>query len=737
VAVDKNGNAYIASYGLNQVFKLNPSGQLFVIAGNSAAGFGGDGGPATSAQLNYPRGVSVDSSGNLFIADTFNSRIRRVDAATQTITTVVGTGSNCYPSTATCGDGGPATSAELSNSAGVTVDSSGNLFIADGGNYRIRRVDAARQTITTVVGTGGNCYPSTATCGDGGPATAAQVWPIGVALDTSGNLFIADSANTRIRRVDAATETITTAAGGGTGGDGGLASNSILVGPYGVAVDSSGNLLISEDSSLILDNTNCRVRRVDAATQIITTLAGNGSHGFSGDGGLATSAQLNTPWGLSVDSSENLFIADSDNNRIRRRDAVTQVITTVAGNDTQGFSGDGGPATSAELHLPTGVALDSSENLFIADWGNNRIRRVDAVTQVISTVAGNGSQGFSGDGGPATSAELCAPYGVAVDSSGNLFIADYCNNCIRRVDAVTQVISTVAGNGSQGFSGDGGLATSAQLTRPIAVAVDSLGNLFVGDGGNNRIRRVDAVRQVISTVAGNGSQGFSGDGGPATSAALSDFSGVAVDGSGDLFIADFANNRIRKVALHPQDFTLVAAGSSSSATVSPGGTATYTLTATSIGGFNQAVSLACSGAPSEATCQLSQTSLTPSSSGTNVTVTVPTTAPSASAPRSRHLPPVPPLLPGPSTLAMLAVLLAGITQAVRGYRHLGATRRVAFLTLAAGLLLALALAGCGGGPTPPSNPGTPPGTYSLTVTGSFGSGSSALSHSVTLTLKVS
>ena len=680
VAVDKNGNAYIASYGLNQVFKLNPSGQLFVIAGNSAAGFGGDGGPATSAQLNYPRGVSVDSSGNLFIADTFNSRIRRVDAATQTITTVVGTGSNCYPSTATCGDGGPATSAELSNSAGVTVDSSGNLFIADGGNYRIRRVDAARQTITTVVGTGGNCYPSTATCGDGGPATAAQVWPIGVALDTSGNLFIADSANTRIRRVDAATETITTAAGGGTGGDGGLASNSILVGPYGVAVDSSGNLLISEDSSLILDNTNCRVRRVDAATQIITTLAGNGSHGFSGDGGLATSAQLNTPWGLSVDSSENLFIADSDNNRIRRRDAVTQVITTVAGNDTQGFSGDGGPATSAELHLPTGVALDSSENLFIADWGNNRIRRVDAVTQVISTVAGNGSQGFSGDGG---------------------------------------------------------LATSAQLTRPIAVAVDSLGNLFVGDGGNNRIRRVDAVTQVISTVAGNGSQGFSGDGGPATSAALSDFSGVAVDGSGDLFIADFANNRIRKVALHPQDFTLVAAGSSSSATVSPGGTATYTLTATSIGGFNQAVSLACSGAPSEATCQLSQTSLTPSSSGTNVTVTVPTTAPSASAPRSRHLPPVPPLLPGPSTLAMLAVLLAGITQAVRGYRHLGATRRVAFLTLAAGLLLALALAGCGGGPTPPSNPGTPPGTYSLTVTGSFGSGSSALSHSVTLTLKVS
>ena len=380
--------------------------------------------------------------------------------------------------------------------------------------------------------------------GDGGPATSASLKaPNGVSVDASGNLFIADTSNRRVRRVDAATGVITTVAGDGTSGfsgDGGPATSASLGGPSGVAVDASGNLFIADAS-------NHRARRVDVSTGVISTVAGNDSLGFSGDGGPATSASLNIPYGVAVDASGNLLIADTFNLRVRRVDASTGVITTVAGNGTQGFSGDGGPATSASLNLPLGVAVDSSSNLLIASQFNNRVRRVDAATGVITTVAGNGTPGFSGDGGPATGASLRGPSGIAVDASGNLFIADAFNNRIRRVDGSTGVITTVVGNGTFGFSGDGGPATNASLRFPVGVAVDASGNLFIADTSNRRVRRVDAATGVIDTVAGDGTSGFSGDGGPATSASLGGPSGVAVDASGNLFIADTGNDRIRKV----------------------------------------------------------------------------------------------------------------------------------------------------------------------------------------------
>ena len=518
--------ANLAVTALTAAALLAAVGDITTIAG----GFIGEGVPATSARLNSPSGVAVDASGNLFIADSSNQRVRRVDGATGIITTVAGSGTRSFS-----GDGGPATSASLKRPGAVAVDASGNLFIADSLNNRIRRVDAATGVITTMAGDGTSGFS-----GDGGPATNARLSsPSGVAVDASGNLFIADSNNNRVRRVDAAAAVITTVAGGGTSGfsgDGGPAIGASLSSPSGVAVDPSGNLFIA-------DRNNNRVRRVDAATSVITTAAG----GFIGDGGPATSASLNSPSGVAADASGNLFIADSSNNRVRRVDGATGIITTVAGDGARSFSGDGGPATSASLSSPSGVAVDASGNLFIAEFGNRRVRRVDGATGFITTVAGDGAFGFSGDGGPATSASLNSPRGVTVDASGNLFIADTFNNRIRRVDAAIGIVTTVAGTGVEGFSGDGGPATSASLNDPFGVAVDASGNLFIADLRNNRIRRVDGATGVITTVAGDGTSGFSGDGGPATSASLNVPWGVAVDASGNLFIADLSNDRVRKV----------------------------------------------------------------------------------------------------------------------------------------------------------------------------------------------
>ena len=348
-------------------------------------------------------------------------------------------------------------------------------------------------TITTVAGTGDRGFS-----GDGGPATGASLHtPRSVAVDASGNLFIADERSNRIRRVDAATGVITTVAGNGDesfSGDGGLATSASLSAPDGVAVDASGNLFIADRGSF-------RIRRVDAATGIITTVAGNGDEGISGDGGPATGASLRTPWSVAVDASGNLFIASHDRFRIRRVDAATGVITTVAGNGKLGPSRDGSPATDVSLNIPSGMAVDASGNLFVAEHGSSLIRRVDAATGVITTVAGNHTFGFSGDGGPPTAAKLNRPVGVAVDASGNLFIADYGNSRIRGVNAATGIITTVAGNGDEGFSGDGGPATSASLDEPYFVAVDASGNLFIADSDNNRVRRVSLTAAASAAVA--------------------------------------------------------------------------------------------------------------------------------------------------------------------------------------------------------------------------------------------
>lgn len=331
--------------------------------------------------------------------------------------------------------------------------------------------------------------------GDGGPATLASLSDIdGMATDAAGNLYIVDSGSNRIRRVDAGTGIITTVAGTGLGsfsGDGGPATLAAFYDIDAVAVDPQGDIFI-------VDTGNRRIRKVDGATGIVTTVAGNGSSGFSGDGGLATSASLSSPEAVAVDSQGNLFIADTSNARIRRVDAITGVITTVVGNGTAGYSGDGGPALSAQINNPFGVALDLKGNIFIADTQNNRIRRVDVITGLITTVAGNGTGTYAGDGGAATSASLWFPSFVIVDNSENIFIADQSNQRVREVDGATGVIQTVVGNGTAGYNGDGILATSAEVNYPTSLGKDGNGNLYIADDNNNRVRKIDSLFIVIT-----------------------------------------------------------------------------------------------------------------------------------------------------------------------------------------------------------------------------------------------
>ena len=313
--------------------------------------------------------------------------------------------------------------------------------------------------------------------------------------------------------------------------------------PTGVTVDSASNVYIA-------DYGNNRVRKV-AANGIITTIAGNDVSGYSGDGELAVLAQLHNPLGVAVDSTYNIYVADTYNNVIRKVTASTGIISTIAGNGNYGYYGDGGLATLAQLRNPSGVAVDSAFNVYIADTLNHRIRKVTASTGIITTIAGINSFGYSGDGGPATSAQLRNPYGVAV-ADGTVFIADTFNNRIRVLSY--GIITTVAGTGTIGFSGDGDLAYYAKLNGPTGVAVDCAMNLFIVDESNNVIRKVTASTGIITTVAGSispiappNNYGSTGDGGPATSALLYYPFSVTVDPEGDVLIADQANNRIRLI----------------------------------------------------------------------------------------------------------------------------------------------------------------------------------------------
>lgn len=605
----------------NSVFRMDSSGNMVLIAGNSRAGFSGDGGPAVNAKLNSPQGMALDSAGNLYIADSLNNRVRKVDP-NGIITTFAGNGGVSQPGF--WGDGGPATDAQIHAPVAVALDKNGQVYIVAAADNTVRVVDkngnisifagagykgfygdAGPANIAGITGpqdmtflsdgsaliadtgsgairkvtTDGNISTvsgngSVGLSGDGVATSLAMLSPFGVVADSSGNIYIAEFGTNRIRKVDSSGN-ITTAIGNGTlgfAGDNGPANKVEMNGPTGVALDGSGNIYF-------VDSLNYRIRKLAGGN--VNTVAGNGLVSRSGDGGAATSAQLNTPLGVAIDGSGNLYIADTLNNLVRKVDAKG-VITTFAGTGTAGSSGDNGPAGSAQLNAPQGLAVDASGSLYIADTQNNRIRKVSGgtITTVaggnnelslpfgiavdasgnlyvaefgrnrvskvstsgaVSTVAGSGVSGFGGDGGPAASAMLSTPQGVAVDRAGNIYIADTGNNRVRVVSG--GIIATYAGNGAGGYDKDGVAATATPVGNPVALAVDTAGSLYIADG-SARVRKVLA-NGIITTIGGNGVRGYAGDGGAAINGSLSSPSALAVASNGNVYVADTNNNAVR------------------------------------------------------------------------------------------------------------------------------------------------------------------------------------------------
>jgi sugar lactone lactonase YvrE len=654
-ALDGSNNLYVSDS--IRVWEVSGTTNV-LIAGNGSYGYGGDNGPATSATLNSPRGIAFDSAGNLYIADTYNSVIRKVTRSTGVITTVAGdskeeatsnSDQDGYGVPGYSGDGGLATNAQLNYPIAVNLDVSGNLYIADYYNLAVRKVTASTGIITTAAGNGAFVSGFS---GDGGPASSAELlYPQSISVDSTGNLYIAESELQRIREVTAPgppptaatatpvlsvgtgtyadsqtvsitdatpgaaiyiainpsaaggesdtelalpgyyrgpfnvtgtatiqavaaapgylpsasvtaayaittppTAVIATAAGNGTNGfsgNGGPATSAAFGYPQGLTLDNSGNLYFT-------DITNNVVWMVSQGSGTISVVAGSGSNGYQGDNGPAVDAWLSRPSAVALDAAGNLYIADSYNNVVRKVTASTGAITTIAGvcgrnASLGGQNGNGGPATAAYLNNPSGLVFDKAGNLYIADTDAGAVRVISASTGIITNYAGGvfgtGNNANIGDGGSATSALLSGPSGLAFDAAGDLYIGEN-QGRVRMVAANTGVISTIAGDGDAGASGDGGLATKAEVA-PAGLAIDALGNVYISNY-QSTIREIIASTGMIATVAGNGVPSYGGDGASATIAGISDPKGIAFDGSGNLYIADSSNYRIREVTFPGQ-----------------------------------------------------------------------------------------------------------------------------------------------------------------------------------------
>lgn len=548
IAVDRDGNLYICGKWDSNVRRVDAkTGDIAMFAGQttrhheleskgrafsggnySFAGYHGDGGPAFEAALGFPEHLAMNSRGDLYICDNGNHRVRKVDAATGTITTVLGTGAP-----ASNGDGGPATEAAVNMPDAICTDVHDNIYVGEARGNRLRKVDARTGIVTTLVGNGIAGYEV-----DGLPGPESRCNPIesGIWADPDGTVFWSDSSG-RLRRYDGETGIVTTALGGTSIHDG-PSTEAFLACPSGLDIGPDGHVYFA-------DMQHDRVRALDMEAGTIHSVVGSGARTLGGDNGPALNAGLYSPHDVSVDSRGQLVVADTHSASIRRVDG-DGTIRSIGGVGLAGDDGDGGPAISAAFTRVEAVAHGLNDDVYIGD-AMGRIRKIDAITGIVTTIAGTGIHGYSGDGGPATEARIGAPSAIRLDGAQNLYFADRDFHVVRKVDASGN-ISTIAGSGEPGFSPDGTPATEAMLWKPLGLEVSTSGDVFVSDSRNNRVRRIDRNGRLV-TVAGSDEAGDAGDGSVATDARLNEPHGLRLYGDDTLLICDYYNNRIKAIKL--------------------------------------------------------------------------------------------------------------------------------------------------------------------------------------------
>ena len=509
-------------------------------------GMGSRDGVGSAAKFLGPRRVAVNAAGTtVYVADSFNYTIRRIDVATQTVTTLAGRVG--YSGTVD----GVGSAARFGGLGGVVVDAAGTtVYVADSANNTIRRIDVATQTVTTFAGFAGQVGSA-----DGVGSAARFDFPVGVAMDSAGTtIYVTDRHNDTIRRIDVATRTVTTLAGlaGNPGNVDGVGSAARFSEPGGVAVDAAGTMVYVADSS------NHTIRRINAATRSVTTVAGLAGQAGSADG-VGSAARFYYPEDVAVDTAGTaLYIADLSNHTIRRIDVATQAVTTLAGLAGQVGSADG-IGSAARFFFPAGVAVDAAgTTVHVADSSNYRIRSIDVATRAVTTLAGSSSQPGATDG-VGSAARFSDPNGIAVDAAGTTaYVADFSNHTIRRIDVATQAVTTLAGLPGQGGSADG-VGSAARFLFPADVAVDAAGTtVFAADTSNYTIRRIDVATQTVTTIAGLAGNLGSADG-AGSAARFSQPRGVAVNAAGTtVYVADSLNHTIRRIDVATRAVTTLA-----------------------------------------------------------------------------------------------------------------------------------------------------------------------------------
>ena len=548
---DRQGNLYLSDLQNHTIRRIDyETGVITRVAGNGKVGRGGDGGPALDAELDCTCGVAVDRDGNVFLSSEWTNNIRRIDAGTGIVETVFGHHARHYPSErgdsrpysgrglslgGYHGDGGPARDAGFYHPEHLAFDSRGDLYVCDNSNDRVRRIDMGTGIIDTVLGNG-----QRASNGDGGPAAeASTLMPDAICLDALDNLYVGEKYGFRVRKVERGTGIVRTLAGTGEPGFG----EEGLHGSVTRCNSVEAGIFADPDGTVFWGDCSGRLRRYDGDTGIVTTVLGGTSvH----DGEAASAGFLNGPGGLSVGPDGTIHIADVWNQRIRSIDPESGVIRTLAGSGARAYGGDGGPAADAHLGNPHDVSVDRAGRVVIVDTRHGHVRRVDP-DGVIRNVAGAAFQWDKGDGGPALSACLMHVLAVAHGPNGDIYIGDAGCGRIRKVDAETGIITTVAGTGLPGYSGDGGPAARARIGSPTAITVDGSGHLFFADDRYHVIRRVDGDTGVVSTLAGTGEEGFSPDGSKAAKSAISVPRGLVLDKRGRVYFSDSGNNRVRRI----------------------------------------------------------------------------------------------------------------------------------------------------------------------------------------------